>query len=149
MPEQQTSDSEVRTETQRDRRARTLKGAHAAFHNECSAVPCTMRDESATGAKLQFDEGWWVPDQFTLFVDIDGYKVDCEKIWHKGKLYGVRFVGGKVETGTANRQIVTLSDMSSPLERHAVKATPSPEDEPRTSSKFQHRRAFGKLGQQH
>ena len=102
--------NDINNLVERPRRMRTLKGAHAAFNHEFSAVPCTVRDESETGAKLQFDEAWWVPDQFTLLVEIDGYKVECEKVWHKGNLYGVRFTSEKMKTGMARRQSVDMID---------------------------------------
>lgn len=138
------------SETERARRSRALKGAHAAFNHEYSAVPCTLRDESETGAKLQFDDGWWVPDHFTLFVDIDGYKVDCKKIWHKGNTYGVHFTSPRIESGMARRQTVQaigFNDAQAGFGRasQAESSEPSFASRPRRLQP----RAFGKLGQGH
>lgn len=38
-------------------RKRVLKGASAAFNHEFSAIPCTLRDVSETGARVIFEGG--------------------------------------------------------------------------------------------
>lgn len=63
-----------------------------------------MRDASDTGARLEFEDGWFVPDRFVLFVEVDGYKVECERIWQKGKNCGVHFVGPKLASATHRPQ---------------------------------------------
>lgn len=92
--------------SERALRTRVLKGAHAAFNQEFSAIPCVVRDMSDTGARLQFDEGWFVPPLFTLFVEVDGFKVECERVWHKGSSCGVRFLGDKVRIGSHRPQVL-------------------------------------------
>ncbi|MEQ8305700.1 MAG: PilZ domain-containing protein [Hoeflea sp.] len=87
-------------------RVRVLKGAHAAFNKEFSAIPCTVRDLSETGAKIEFEGGWFVPEQFTLHVDIDGYKVECRRLWHRGRFCGVEFTSEKIRTGKARQQVI-------------------------------------------
>lgn len=138
----QPTQPETRELVERARRMRTLKGAHAAFNHEFSAVPCTVRDESETGAKLQFDEAWWVPDQFTLLVEIDGYKVECEKVWHKGNLYGVRFTGQKMPTTLARRQAIDLTG----FKKVAESEEPQQNEVPTFGSRKSVRPSFGKLG---
>lgn len=93
-------------EHQRVPRSRVLKGAHAAFNQEFSAIPCTVRDMSETGAKVKFNEGWFVPDRFTLFIEVDGIKVDCERVWFRGTECGVRFVGPVTRTGSYRPQVL-------------------------------------------
>jgi hypothetical protein len=88
-------------------RTRVLKGAYAAFNQEFSAIPCTLRDISATGAHVVFEGGWFVPDRFMLHVDIDGYKIECERVWQRGSECGVRFIGEKLVTGKARQQVLT------------------------------------------
>ncbi|MAZ84278.1 MAG: hypothetical protein CME90_11820 [Hoeflea sp.] len=94
----------------RPQRARVLKGAHAAFNHEFSAVPCTVRDLSETGAKVHFEDGFIVPDRFTLFVEVDGIKVDCERVWLKGQNCGVRFIGPVTRTRAARPQVISRYD---------------------------------------
>lgn len=92
---------------ERPPRSRVLKGAYAAFNQEFSAIPCTLRDVSTTGAHVVFEGGWFVPDRFMLHVDIDGYKIECERVWQKGSECGVRFIGEKLVTGKARQQVLT------------------------------------------
>ena len=88
-------------------RSRVLKGAYAAFNKEFSAIPCTLRGISATGAHIVFEGGWFVPDRFMLHVDIDGYKIECERVWQRGSECGVRFIGERLVTGKARQQVLT------------------------------------------
>ena len=64
---------------QRPARRKVLKGAHVAFNNGFSAIPCTIRNMSETGSRINIEGGWFIPDRFTLHVDIDGYKIECKK----------------------------------------------------------------------
>lgn len=106
-----TSDDTVSEQpVERARRTRVLLGGYAAFNQEHSAVPCVIRDLSETGARVEFDLGWIVPNQFTLFVDLEGFKVECEKVWNRGKLYGVRFNGPRIATERGRRQHIDLFD---------------------------------------
>ncbi len=92
---------------QRPLRHKVLKGAHVAFNNEFSAIPCTLRDMSQTGCRIIFEGGWFVPDRFILHVDIDGYKVDCKRVWQRGSECGARFVGEKIRTRSTRQQVLT------------------------------------------
>lgn len=100
-------------------RSKVLKGAHAAFNQEFSAIPCTLRNVSETGARVIFEGGWFVPDRFTLHVDIDGYKIECERVWQKGSECGLRFISEKIVTGKPRQQVLTPE----PLSDDAVPAT--------------------------
>ena len=97
--------------SERARRMRVLKAAHAGFNNQFSAVPCVVRDMSDTGARIEFDLGWIVPSQFTLYIELDGLKVNCEKIWSRGKIHGVRFIGEKTRTKENRKQIIENYDL--------------------------------------
>lgn len=87
-------------------RKRVFKGAKAAFDNDRRSMSCTIRDVSETGAKLQFDGEWFIPEQFTLHVELDGYKLECVRVWHKGGDCGVRFVSGRMASGRARQQVI-------------------------------------------
>ncbi|MAY61385.1 MAG: hypothetical protein CML29_04175 [Rhizobiales bacterium] len=95
---------------QRSPRSRVFKGAHAAFNHEFSSVPCTVKDLSDTGAKIIFEDGFLVPDKFTLFIEVDGIKIDCERVWTKGRSCGVRFTGAANRTGLGRPQIIDHYD---------------------------------------
>jgi hypothetical protein len=109
-PGENTTDPPTDEAIERARRSRVFKGAHAAFNQEHSAIPCIVRDLSETGAKVEFNLGWIVPSHFTLFVELDGFKVECEKVWHKGDLYGVRFTSPRMPTELVRKQHVDLYD---------------------------------------
>ena len=126
-------------EMARPLRTRVLKGAYAAFNQEFSAIPCTLRDISATGAHVVFEGGWFVPDRFMLHVDIDGYKIECERVWQKGSECGVRFIGEKLVTGKARQQVLTpepYADDAAPM-RETRPARPifGDHDSPRPTSR--------------
>lgn len=91
-------------------RQRVLKTALAAFNDQFSAIPCLMRNVSETGAKLVFENVGLVPGVFMLFVELDGYKVQCERVWQEGKECGVRFIGEKQATRLRKTQIVESSE---------------------------------------
>ncbi|OCW57211.1 hypothetical protein AWJ14_11525 [Hoeflea olei] len=88
-------------------RKRVLKGATAAFNHEFSAIPCLLREISDTGARLIFEGGWFAPDRFTLHVALDGYKVECERVWQRGSECGVRFLGERQVIGKPRQQVLT------------------------------------------
>ncbi|MCG6857914.1 MAG: hypothetical protein LJE67_07590 [Salaquimonas sp.] len=76
-------------------RHRVLKSGLAAYNKHYSTLPCVMRNESETGARLNFDDLASVPIAFTLHVGVDGYQVECERVWREGKACGVKFVSEK------------------------------------------------------
>ncbi|MBU4542302.1 MAG: hypothetical protein KUA43_07705 [Hoeflea sp.] len=108
---------------QRPPRHKVLKGAHVAFNSEFSAVPCTIRNMSETGSRIIIEGGWFIPEQFMLHVDIDGYKVECKRVWQRGSECGARFIGEKIKTGRARQQVLTpeaeIEDL--PPHRHELK----------------------------
>lgn len=94
---------------ERSLRRKVLNGAHISFKSEFSAIPCTLREVSETGCRIITEGGWFSPEQFTLHVDIDCYKVACKRVWQCGSECGARFIGGKINTGTAQQQVITSS----------------------------------------
>ncbi len=121
IPKPQSEDT-----SDRARRMRVFKGAYAAFNQEHSAVPCIVRDLSDSGAKIEFNLGWIVPSNFTLFVELDGFKIECEKVWHRGDLYGVQFTGPKIPTDLVRKQRVDLYDARNATEETTTTQIPAP-----------------------
>ena len=64
-----------------------------------TSLLCTVRDISATGARLQvyamargsFSADCGLPKTFTLVVQYDRFEVDCEIAWRRPDEVGVRF----------------------------------------------------------
>lgn len=77
-------------------RHHTLRTGIVEFDNGTGSiisVPCTIRDVSGTGARLQLNSSLWVAEQFTL-VFSNGLRKDCRVAWRKGRLIGSAFAGG-------------------------------------------------------
>lgn len=105
-----TSDDAQRSgDMRRAVRRRVLKGAIVAFNNRHCTVACTVRDISATGARLRSDGSINIPDTFELLIELDGVEADCEVVWRKGNEVGVRFKGAPRRTIPKRRQALSVS----------------------------------------
>lgn len=109
------------TDRRRAPRRRVLKGAVAAFNDRHCTIPCTVRDLSATGARLKCDGSVNIPDTFELIVELDGTEADCEVVWRKANEVGVRFRGAPRRLTPRRQQIIELSvpDRSLTLRRRS------------------------------
>lgn len=99
-------------ERRRSPRRRVLKSGLASYNKDYTTVPCVMRNINADGARLDFDELAAVPSTFTLHVGIDGYRIECERVWREGKACGVRFVGEKASTPIFHAQKIDTAENS-------------------------------------
>jgi hypothetical protein len=73
-------------------RRRVLKGSIILFHNRHSTLPCTVRDLSATGARLRIESSVAAPDTFVLVIELDGFEADCEVVHRRAKEIAVKFL---------------------------------------------------------
>jgi hypothetical protein len=71
---------------------RALKGGIVAFNDRHSTLPCTVRDISATGARLRVEGSVVAPDRFVLIIELDGLEADCEVVSRRAKELGVKLV---------------------------------------------------------
>jgi PilZ domain len=100
-------------------RRRVLKSGVIAFNDRFSALPCTVRNLSSTGAQLRVDGTLSVPNTFELLIELDGLEAQCEVVWRRDKEIGVRFAS-LPRTGPPKRtQSVNplTSRQASPLRR--------------------------------
>jgi len=77
-------------------RQQTLRTGIVEFDNGTGStvsVPCTIRDVSATGARLQLNSSAWVPEQFAV-IFTSGLRKDCRLAWRKERLIGSAFAEG-------------------------------------------------------
>lgn len=72
-------------------RHRTLKGGKIVFNDGFSTFDCTIRNLSATGAKLSIASLIGIPRQFVLALD-DGRRFDCEIAWQRDDEIGIKFL---------------------------------------------------------
>ena len=73
-------------------RRRVLKGGIVAFQDHRLTVVCTVRNLSASGARLRVEGSVPAPDKFVLVIEADNFEVDCEVASRKGNDLGVKFV---------------------------------------------------------
>ena len=69
-------------------RHRVLKAATIEFGG--SAIDCTLRNLSATGAALDVPSPVGIPDNFDLVVSSDALRFACRVVWRKAERIGVR-----------------------------------------------------------
>jgi PilZ domain len=70
-------------------RRRLLKSGKISFGG--SAIDCTVRNFSDTGAALDVTSPVGIPDHFTLLIESDHFHVPCQVVWRKQSRIGVRF----------------------------------------------------------
>jgi PilZ domain len=76
-------------------RSRMLKSARLISMGNRSLVDCTIKDMSATGAKLSCSDPMAVPTQFRFLVPSENTICDARIVWRRGNLLGVEFIGEK------------------------------------------------------
>ena len=57
-----------------------------------SAIDCTVRYQSATGAGLDVKGYVGIPEHFTLFIPSDGLRFACMVVHRRGEKLGVTFI---------------------------------------------------------
>jgi PilZ domain-containing protein len=93
-------------ETRATPRRRVLKSGIIAFNDRYSALPCTVRNLSTTGAHLRAEGTINVPNTFELLIELDGFEVNCEVLWRKDKETGVRFLSAPRMVTPKRSQVV-------------------------------------------
>ena len=63
----------------------------AAIEFGPSRVPCTVRNLSEGGARIEATTPLWFPEQFFLRMDRDGRRRRCHIVWREEKRIGVQF----------------------------------------------------------
>jgi hypothetical protein len=71
------------------RRMRVLKSGKIIVAEKAPAILCTVRNVSASGACLQMDNQFGIPDTFA--VVIDGVQHPCRVAWRSSVRMGVAF----------------------------------------------------------
>jgi hypothetical protein len=73
----------------RARRARVFKAGTIEFSGQ--AIPCTVRNLSASGAAIEVKTPLWFPDHFTLGIASDGTRRACHIVWRDETRIGLVF----------------------------------------------------------
>jgi hypothetical protein len=77
-------------ENRRSQRQRTFKGGSIIF-GLATAVDCTVRNMSASGACLEIRSPVGIPDDFALIIKPEFIKRNCHVVWRSAERIGVRF----------------------------------------------------------
>jgi PilZ domain-containing protein len=101
-----TGPAQARIEARAALRRRVLKSGIIAFNDRYSALPCTVRNLSATGAHLRAEGTINTPNTFELLIELDGFEVSCEVLWRKDKDIGVRFLSPPRMVAPKRAQVV-------------------------------------------
>ncbi len=79
-------------EQRRSPRKRTLLEARVVFNNRFSIIECTVRDMSATGAKIAFPRATPIPEEIELEIPKTGQSRRARVMWSDGKHHGLMFL---------------------------------------------------------
>lgn len=123
-------------------RHHTLRTGIVEFDNGTGStvsVPCTIRDVSGTGARLQLNSSLWVAEAFTL-VFASGLRKACRVAWRKERLIGSAFADGYASVDeqaammTAGNRPGTASASARASRRRAKSATTRKPSSPSASA---------------
>jgi len=92
-------------ERRRAPRQKSLLRGMAYFGNSPSAVACTIRDISDTGARLKFDQLPYFTETFVLHIPTKSQDHPCKVRWHAGDELGISFEQA-VATGSVDDDLV-------------------------------------------
>jgi hypothetical protein len=76
-----------------NRRRTVLKG-QVVFNNRASAIDCTVRDLSDTGARIVFADVFLPPPEFELEIPSRDLQVQARLVWSRGATHGIVFAEG-------------------------------------------------------
>ena len=88
-------------------RRRVLKAGIAASNDRHLTIACTVRDISATGARLRAEGSLSIPDTFELIIESDGLEANCQVVWRKGNEVGARFLGAPHIVAAKRVQVIS------------------------------------------
>lgn len=75
------------------RRFRVLKDGKIVSTNYSSVVACSVRDISATGARIRCSNQNAVPREFQLLIQSDNWIRPVKVVWRQNDLVGLQFTG--------------------------------------------------------
>jgi hypothetical protein len=81
------------SENGRKHRPRVLKGATIILSNNLSEIACTVRNQHEGGAELYVQGIIGLPQEFLLYVPLDGVAYRTVVRWRKGDRMGGEFTG--------------------------------------------------------
>ena len=74
-------------------RTRMLRRGKIIYNNKMSVSDCNIRDLSSSGCRVSLESLVGIPDHFTLHIQNGGSRHECEVVWRKSDMMGLRFIG--------------------------------------------------------
>jgi hypothetical protein len=100
-----------------------LKAGKIACSDRHVTIACTVRDISATGARLRVEGSVAAPDTFELLIPLDGLEANCQVVWRAQADVGVRFLGAPRTVAPKRAQVVNaLAPAQAPSLRRKPRA---------------------------
>jgi hypothetical protein len=87
-------------------RRRMLKAGVIAYNDRHVTISCTVRDISATGARLRVEGSVSAPDTFELMIPLDGLEASCQVMWRANSDIGVRFLAAPRTVAAKRAQVI-------------------------------------------
>ena len=92
-------------ERRQESRHQTLTAGQIVFNNKRSVVDCLVRNLSDSGACLQVNESFDIPDEFEL--DVDGETRPCRLVWMTDTRAGIEF---RIATDTTPESVPSSNE---------------------------------------
>lgn len=105
-------------------RRRILKAGTVAYNARHVTLSCTVRDISATGARVRVDGSVSAPDSFELLIEADGLEASCEVVWRHGNEVGVRFLAAPRMVAPKRQPMI---NPLMPAEKPSLRRKPKPD----------------------
>lgn len=79
------------SERRQEQRRRTYLGGQVAFNNRWSTMSCVVRNLSEHGARLDFADPAFIPDDVDLIIPLRGDSRRARVVWREQRAVGVTF----------------------------------------------------------
>ena len=99
-------------EARRDERVRAFLRARICFNNNASTIDCTVKNISASGAKIEMSSAVSVPSEFDLDVPQKGRIYRARLMWRDASSLGVQFVDRSADTEQLDSHAARLQPFS-------------------------------------
>ena len=105
-------------EARQDERVRSFLRARILFNNNSSSIECTIKNISASGAKIEMSSGLSVPNEFDLDVPQKGRVYRARLTWRDSASLGVQFIDRAIDHALPDPHVARLE-----RENRKLKAT--------------------------
>lgn len=115
-------------------RIRSFLRAQIIFNNRMSTIDCTIKNISATGAKVALSDSLAVPTEFEIDIPQKGRSYRARLVWREKEAIGVEFLNAKTPdnavggSSTQDQRIHALQQQNAELKAKIQKLRKRLED---------------------